>query len=220
LSQPPLQQTPSRPRVLLVYYTYTQQTKLVAEAIADVLRDRGCEVRPAAIGFTDKRWAERFSRLPLRHAHRDILGMLPAQLRAATGEIQIPDEAREGNYDLICRRVTNLAFRAERADPLLPDVRGCRATVRWKAVRCVRGLPAVLEHQPEVDTKAWSATRRRVHLRHSLHVRRQPGSVVPVAPELFRKRGEQGALSRHEHPAVRPQAGLPGAGSGVRERAR
>jgi hypothetical protein len=88
--------------VLLVYYTYTQQTKLVAEAIADVLRDRGCEVRPAAIGFTDKRWAERFSRLPLRHAYRDVLGMLPAQLRAATGEIQIPDEAREGNYDLIC----------------------------------------------------------------------------------------------------------------------
>jgi hypothetical protein len=28
--------------------------------------------------------------------------MLPAQLRAATGKIQIPDEAREGNYDLIC----------------------------------------------------------------------------------------------------------------------
>ena len=78
--------------MLLVYCTYTQQTKLVAEAIADVLRDRGCEVRPAAIGFTDKRWAERFSRLPLRHAYRDILGMLPAQLRAATGEIQIPDE--------------------------------------------------------------------------------------------------------------------------------
>jgi hypothetical protein len=88
--------------VLLVYYTYTQQTRLVAEAIADVLRDRGCEVRPAAIGFTDKRSAERFSRLPLRHAYRHILGMLPWQLRAATGEIQIPDEAREGNYDLIC----------------------------------------------------------------------------------------------------------------------
>jgi hypothetical protein len=84
---------PSTPRVLLVYYTYTQQTKLVAEAIADVLRDRGCEVRPAAIGFTDKRWAERFSRLPLRHAYRGVFGMLPAQLRAATGEIQIPDRS-------------------------------------------------------------------------------------------------------------------------------
>src|SRR4051812_26059477 len=75
--------------MLLVYYTYAQQTKLVADAIADVLRDRGCEVRPAAIGFADKRWAERFSRRPLRHGYRDILGMLPAQLRAATGEIQI-----------------------------------------------------------------------------------------------------------------------------------
>jgi hypothetical protein len=90
------------PRVLLVYYTYTQQTRLVAEAMADVLRDRGCEVRLAAIEFTDKRWAERFTRMPLRHALRDILGMLPAQIRGATGEIGIPEEAREGDYDLIC----------------------------------------------------------------------------------------------------------------------
>jgi hypothetical protein len=28
--------------------------------------------------------------------------MLPAQLRRATGEIRIPDEARGGDYDLIC----------------------------------------------------------------------------------------------------------------------
>jgi hypothetical protein len=28
--------------------------------------------------------------------------MLPAQIRGATGEIGIPDEAREGDYDLIC----------------------------------------------------------------------------------------------------------------------
>jgi hypothetical protein len=123
--------------VLLVYYTYTHQTKLVAEAIADVLRDRGCEVRPAAIGFTDKRWAERFSRLPLRHVYRDILGMLPAQLRAATGEIQIPEKARQGNDDLIFNRVTNLALRAERADPVLPEVRrlqsGAGSGVRERA---------------------------------------------------------------------------------------
>jgi len=91
-----------KPRVLLVYYTYTQQTRLVAEAMGDVLRGRGCEVRLAAIEFTDKRWAERFTRLPLRHALRDILGMSPAQARNATGEIQIPDEAQEGDYDLIC----------------------------------------------------------------------------------------------------------------------
>lgn len=28
--------------------------------------------------------------------------MLPAQLRGATGEIRVPDEARDGDYDLIC----------------------------------------------------------------------------------------------------------------------
>jgi hypothetical protein len=90
------------PRVLLIYYTYTQQTRRVAEAMADVLRDRGCEVRLAAIEFTDKRWAERFTRFPLRHAYLDVLGMSPAQLRGATGEIQIPDDAQDGDYDLVC----------------------------------------------------------------------------------------------------------------------
>ena len=88
--------------MLLVYYTYTQQSRKVAEAMADVLSERGCEVRHATIGFTDKRWAERFSHFPLRHVYRDLLGLLPAQLRGATGEIQIPAEAREGDYDLIC----------------------------------------------------------------------------------------------------------------------
>jgi len=91
-----------KPQVLFVYYTYTQQTLRVIEAMAAVLRDRGCEVRQAGIEFTDKRWAERFSRFPLRHAYRDILGLLPAQTRNATGEIQIPDEAQDGDYDLVC----------------------------------------------------------------------------------------------------------------------
>jgi len=102
LSQSPIQETLRKPRVLFVYFTYTQQTKLVAKAMADVLRERGCEVSQAGIEFTDKRWAERFSRFPLRHAWLDVLGMMPAQLRGATGEIEIPDDAREGDYDLVC----------------------------------------------------------------------------------------------------------------------
>jgi menaquinone-dependent protoporphyrinogen IX oxidase len=99
-SQP--QSSPRKPRVLFVYYTYTQQSARVAETMAQVLRERGCEVSQASIGFTDKRWAERFTRLPLRHAVLDVVGMLPAQMRGATGEIEIPDEAREGDYDLVC----------------------------------------------------------------------------------------------------------------------
>jgi menaquinone-dependent protoporphyrinogen IX oxidase len=92
----------TKPRVLLIYYTYTQQSRKVAEAMAEVFRERGCGVRLAAIELTDRRYAERFTRFPLRHAYLDILGMLPAQVRGATGEIHIPDEARDGEYDLIC----------------------------------------------------------------------------------------------------------------------
>jgi len=88
--------------VLFVYFSYTQQSLKVAEAMADALRERGCDVRLAAIEFTDPRYAERFSRFPLRHAYLDIFGMLPAQLRGATGEIRIPPEAQSGDYDLVC----------------------------------------------------------------------------------------------------------------------
>jgi len=93
---------PAGPRVLFVYYTYTQQSRKVAQVMAEELRERGCDVRQAAIEFTDERWAERFSRFPLRHVYRDLLGMLPAQVRGATGEIRVPDEALHGDYDLIC----------------------------------------------------------------------------------------------------------------------
>jgi menaquinone-dependent protoporphyrinogen IX oxidase len=90
------------PRVLLVYYTYTQQSRRIADVMEEALHARGCDVRQAAIEFTDKRWSERFTRLPLRHPYGDVVGMLPAQVRGATGEIQIPDDVGEGDYDLIC----------------------------------------------------------------------------------------------------------------------
>jgi hypothetical protein len=92
----------AKPRVLLVYYTYTQQALKVVEAMTSVFAERGCEVDQAAIEFTDARYRDRFSRFPLRHAFLDVLGMLPAQLRRATGEIRIPDEAKRGDYDLVC----------------------------------------------------------------------------------------------------------------------
>jgi menaquinone-dependent protoporphyrinogen IX oxidase len=89
------------PRVLFVYFTYTQQSLKVAEAMAEVLRADGCDVRLAGIELTDSRWSERFTRFPLRHAWFDVLGMMPAQLRGATGEITIPDDAQDGDYDLV-----------------------------------------------------------------------------------------------------------------------
>lgn len=89
-------------KVLFIYYTYSQQTHRVVEAIAGVLRDRGCEVRQAKIEFTDPRYAGRFSRFPLRHVYLDLFAMLPAQMRRATGQIRVPDEAMQGDYDVVC----------------------------------------------------------------------------------------------------------------------
>jgi hypothetical protein len=86
---------------LLIYYTYTRQSLRVAETMAEVLGERGCDVRQAAIEFTDKRYADRFARFPPRHGLLDVLAMLPAQLRGATGEIRIPDTALE-QFELIC----------------------------------------------------------------------------------------------------------------------
>ncbi len=89
------------PRVLFVYFTYTQQSLKVAEAMAEVLRGRGCDVRLARIELTDSRWSDRFTRFPLRHPYGDIIGMMPPQVRGATGEIRVPDEAKDGDYDLV-----------------------------------------------------------------------------------------------------------------------
>jgi hypothetical protein len=91
----------ARPKVLLVYYTYTRQSQRVAEVMAEALGERGCDVQQAAIELTDKRYADWFSRFPPRHGLLDVVGMFPAQLRGATGEIRIPDAAR-GPFDLIC----------------------------------------------------------------------------------------------------------------------
>ena len=60
------------PRVLFVYFTYTQQSLKVAEAMAAVLRERGWVASLARVELTDPRWAERFTRFPLRHALVDI----------------------------------------------------------------------------------------------------------------------------------------------------
>lgn len=89
-------------RVLLLYYSYTGQSQRVLEAAGEVLRERGCVVDEAPIEFTDQQYSERFSRFPLRRVWPDMLSVLRAQKRRATGEIRTPDTVRDGDYDLIC----------------------------------------------------------------------------------------------------------------------
>jgi flavodoxin len=91
----------AKSRVLVVYYTFSKQTERVADVIAATLEDRGADVTKARIELTDKRWAKRFEKVPMRFPLLKIVGMLPAQVRQATGEINIPPEAQDGDYDLI-----------------------------------------------------------------------------------------------------------------------
>src|SRR3954452_3281140 len=89
------------PSVLFVYYSHTQQAQRVCDAMAEVLRGRGCDVTQAGIEFTDKKYAKNFSTFPFKHAVFGILPLLLPQLRQKTCEIGIPDAARQGDYDLV-----------------------------------------------------------------------------------------------------------------------
>ncbi|MGZ6576155.1 MAG: flavodoxin family protein, partial [Solirubrobacteraceae bacterium] len=90
-----------RPSVLFVYYTFTKQTGMVVDAIAEELTARGCAVTKALLEFPDAHYGERFSKLPMSWPIWHIVGMLPAQRRRKTGDITIPPEAQRGDYDLV-----------------------------------------------------------------------------------------------------------------------
>ena len=92
----------TKPRVLLVYYSHTKQALRVADAMAEVLRGRGCDVTQASIEFTDPHYSKNFKVFPFRHAVFGIVPLLIPQLRQKTGQIEIPEAARSGDYDLIC----------------------------------------------------------------------------------------------------------------------
>jgi hypothetical protein len=91
----------TKPSVLFVSYSYTQQTLKVVETMAEVLRNRGCEVFLGAIEFTDPRYAERFKTFPMPHVYRELFGMILPVFRGKTGEIRIPDVVTEREYDLV-----------------------------------------------------------------------------------------------------------------------
>ncbi len=91
----------AKPKVLVAYYTFSKQTERVAQVVARTLEGRGAEVTLSRILLTDKRWSKRFEKVPMRWPMLKIVGMLPAQIRQATGEIDIPPEAQDGDYDLV-----------------------------------------------------------------------------------------------------------------------
>ena len=93
--------TDPRPRVLVVYFSLTQNSARVAAAMAQALVARGCDVTKAFIEFTDERWVPKLSPFPMKRPFPQIASILTAQLRHKTGEIRIPPEAQAGDYDLV-----------------------------------------------------------------------------------------------------------------------
>jgi flavodoxin len=90
-----------KPKVLIVYYTLTKQSGRVADAMANALAARGCDVTKALIEFLDERWVPKLSQFPMDRPFPQIASILTAQLRHKTGEIRIPPEAESGDYDLV-----------------------------------------------------------------------------------------------------------------------
>ena len=110
-------------KVLIVYFTYSQQTGKAADAMAEALQAHGHEVTKALIEFTDHRYGGRFSHWPMNWPIWNIVGMFPAQLRRKTGSISIPAQARDGDYDLVIVGsptwwlTTNMPVRSYLKDP-------------------------------------------------------------------------------------------------------
>jgi hypothetical protein len=93
--------TKTDPSVLFVYFSYTHQTETVMEAMADVLRDRGCRVSLAPIAFTDPRYEKRFQQFPMPRPFLEVVAMIPAELRHRPATIGIPDLVTDDEYDFV-----------------------------------------------------------------------------------------------------------------------
>jgi hypothetical protein len=145
----------TKPSVLFVYFTYTNQTRKVIDAMAEVLRGRGLDVTLAAIGFTDPRYAGRFQEFPMPHPFRELVGMIPAESpRRRPAKIEIPDVVTERDYDLVVLGSPTWVAVHRRPHPLLPGVRHGEPGPEREAVRRRCLLPPLLETQPQDGTQA------------------------------------------------------------------
>ena len=92
----------TKPATLVISFTYTQQTKKMVGAMAKVLRGRDIDVTVAAIELTDPRYAASFQQFRMPKPYREVIGMVPAELRRKPAQIDIPDVITARAYDLVC----------------------------------------------------------------------------------------------------------------------
>ncbi len=94
-------ETPRRPSILFVYFSYTGQTLKLVETMTEVLDRQGCDVTQAAIQFTDPRYERRFEQFPMKRPFLEVVAMIPAELRRRPATIEIPDTVSAGEYDFV-----------------------------------------------------------------------------------------------------------------------
>ena len=150
----------SEPKALLVYFTFSQQTRRVVAVMEEALAEKGYDVTSSAIEFTDPHWSKLFSELPMRRPALRIPTILIAQRRRKTGEIRIPEEAQSGGYNLVVIGsptwwlTTNMPVRSAKSPRPEPS---CTAG------RCgVLGLAALLEGEHARRREARRGQRRQV----------------------------------------------------------
>ncbi len=88
-----------KPRVLVLFYSFTHQTRRVAEAMAESFRAADCEAELCAIEFMDERYRIVF---PFKPFWPKLLRWFWPQLCGKTGAVRVPEEIVARDYDLVC----------------------------------------------------------------------------------------------------------------------
>jgi hypothetical protein len=65
----------------VIYYAYSQQTLRVVGAMANAMRQRGCDVNQAEIEIVDPCYVDLFSHFQFKHAYLAVARMVSPQLR-------------------------------------------------------------------------------------------------------------------------------------------
>lgn len=88
-----------KPRVLILYYSFTDQTRRVSEVMAKTFKEEGCEANECAIEFIDDRYRIEF---PFKPFWPRLLRWIWPQILGKAGTVRVPKEVTDLEYDLIC----------------------------------------------------------------------------------------------------------------------
>ena len=195
-----------RPRVLFVYYTFTNQTRMVVDAMVEELTARGCDVTKSALAFSDARYGGRFSKLPMRRSIWHIVGMLVPQRRRKTGEIVIPPEAQAGDYALVV--FGSPTWWLTTCMPVRSYLHSSAAKVVLSGKPFAAVSVSSYQGKPRRHQEAGRAGRRNVGGRHAVRLGREPGHVDGVVAPVHAQEQAEVALPRHPTAATEPQGRL------------